>query len=214
MEATETNAAQQKLVGGRLCLDFINTVDWHASEHPEEYLTSYQELVAWSLHASILNETEGQQLLTEAALRPDEANTTLAAVIAFREALYRIFLATLTETAPGADDLALFNATRAHALAQSEIAAADQGFVWRWKVGKDALDWMLWPITLSAADVLLSPDLRQLKECPGPDCGWLFLDTSKNHTRRWCTMEGCGNRAKARSHYQRKRQSAQTGERS
>lgn len=68
------------------------------------------------------------------------------------------------------------------------------------------MGWMLWPITLSAADVLLSPDLHQLQECPGPGCGWLFLDTSKNHKRRWCTMEGCGNRAKARSQYQRKRQ--------
>ncbi len=212
MDVTPSNAAQQSLVGGRLCLDFINTVDEHASAHPIEYLTSYTELVAWSQHAQVLTAAEGQQLLTGAARYPDEASATLAAAITFREALYRIFLAALAEETPATDDLAIFNAARAHALAHSEIAAVDNGFAWRWKVDTDDLGWMLWPITLSAADVLLSPDLRKLKECPGPGCGWLFLDTSKNHTRRWCTMEGCGNRAKARSHYQRKRQTTQTGE--
>jgi predicted RNA-binding Zn ribbon-like protein len=213
MSGTES-AAQQSLVGGRPCLDFINTVDWHASAHPIEYLTSYTELVVWSRHAQLLTEVESQQLLTRAARCPTDASTTLATAIALREALYRTFLATLAGESPTPDDLALFNAARAQALAHSEIATADKGFAWHWKANEEDLGWMLWPITLSAADVLLSPDLQQMKECPGTGCGWLFLDTSKNHTRRWCTMEGCGNRAKARSHYQRKRQSTQTDERS
>ena len=210
MDVTPSNAAQQSLVGGRLCLDFINTVDEHASDHPEEYLTSYAQLVAWCQHAQILTEAEGQQLLAWAAPRSADAAAALAAAIAFREALYRIFLATLADKPPPAGDLAAFNAARFQALAHSEIAAADEGLAWRWMVGEQDPGWMLWPITRSAADLLLSPDLQLMKECPGPGCGWLFLDTSKNHTRRWCTMEGCGNRAKARGHYQRKRHRAHT----
>ena len=211
MSNSETAAKDLKLAGGQLCLGFINTVDEHASDHPQEYLTSYAEVVAWSKHTSAITEDEGQHLLTEAAQRQAEAAAALEAAITFREALYRIFLAVLTDKMPTNTDLAVFNAERAQALAHSEIAATADGFTWRWNRNEDDLGWLLWPVALSAADLLLSPDLKQIKECGGPGCGWLFLDTSKNHMRRWCTMEGCGNRAKARGHYQRKRQSAQMG---
>jgi len=212
MSISETQAGQMKLIGGRLCLDFTNTADWHASDHPEEYLTSYAALVAWSQHTEIITEAEAQRLLAEAERRPDEATAALEEAITLREALYRLLRATLAGRAPNADDLASFNAARADALAHSQIAATADGFAWRWIANEQELVWLLWPVILSAADLLLSPDLERVKACPGPDCGWLFLDTSKNHTRRWCTMEGCGNRAKARRSYRRKRQSQQTGE--
>jgi predicted RNA-binding Zn ribbon-like protein len=210
VNVTET-AETLKLVGGALCLDFINTVDWRAINHSEEHLTSYAALVAWSRYVGTISNDEAQYLLARAEQHPAEARTTLDAAISLREALYRIFLSTLAGSAPNAHDLAIFNAAHAQALAHSEIAPAAEGFSWRWKDAEQELDRMLWPITRSAADLLLSPNLKRLKECSSPDCGWLFLDTSKNHTRRWCTMEDCGNRAKARSHYQRKRQSAQAG---
>ncbi len=197
------------IVGGRLCLDFINTVDDHASDHPQEYLTSYRELVAWGQCVTIVTEDEARHLLVEAAQHPAEAAATLEAAIRFREALYRIFLAALADEPPPPDDLGIFNAARAQALAHSEIVATAAGFAWHWIAENHDLDWILWPVALSAAELLLSPDLKEVKECGGPGCGWLFLDTSKNHTRRWCTMEGCGNRAKARTHYHRKRQSTQ-----
>ncbi len=212
MNIPDTEAGRLKLIGGRLCLDFANTADWHASDHPEELLTSYAELVAWSLHTGSISEAEAEPLLAEAARRPDEAAAALEAAIAWREAFYRILLATLAGSAPHPDDLDSFNAARADMLAHSEIAATAGGFAWRWMVGEHNLRWLLWPVMRSAQDLLLSPDLRLVKECPGPDCGWLFLDTSKNRTRRWCTMDGCGNRAKARRSYQRKRQSQRAGE--
>ncbi|HEY7356400.1 MAG TPA: CGNR zinc finger domain-containing protein, partial [Ktedonobacterales bacterium] len=141
--------------------------------------------------------------------RPAEAADTFQMAITFREALYRILLAAVTGKLPPDDDLAIFNAARAQALAHSAITAAAGSFAWQWNIDEDYLGWMLWPIIYAAAELLLSSELKKVKQCSGPDCGWLFLDTSKNHTRRWCSMEGCGNRAKARSHYQRKRQSAQ-----
>jgi predicted RNA-binding Zn ribbon-like protein len=209
MNANITDAEHPDSVRGRLCLDFINTVDDRLLSHPQDHLTSYAELTAWSQQAEILSADEGQQLLAAAAAHPAEASAALQASIAFREALYRILVATLADKLPPDDDLATFNAARLQALARSEIAAAREGFVWRWKTDEADLGWMLWPLTRSAAHLLLSPHLKQVKQCSSPDCGWLFLDTSKNHSRRWCTMEGCGNRAKARTHYQRKRQSAQ-----
>lgn len=201
-------------VGGQLCLDFINTADEHFSDHPLEYLTSYRELVAWSQRANIVTEDEAQRLLAAAEQDPAEAATALEAAVTFREALYRIIRAALAGSIPGSADLAAFNEARGEALAYSEIAATADGFAWRWLGSEQNLGWMLWPVVRSAADLLLSPDLQEVKECGGPGCGWLFLDTSKNHTRRWCTMEGCGNRAKARSHYQRKRRSVQKDNRS
>ena len=211
MNISETAAKDLQLAGGQLCLGFINTVNDHVSDHPEEYLTSYAELVAWSQHTHTITEAEAQHLLEGASQRPNQAADTLAAAISFREALYRVFLAALDGTTPAADDLAVFNAIRAQALAHSEIAPAADGFDWRWTGREQELGWMLWPVARSAAELLLSPDLKRVKECGGPGCGWLFLDTSKNYTRRWCSMEGCGNRAKARGHYHRKRQGTQEG---
>ncbi len=72
------------------------------------------------------------------------------------------------------------------------------------KGSNSALDTVLWSVARSSAELLISEDLMRVKECPENDgCGWLFVDTSRNHKRRWCDMEGCGNRAKARRHYER-----------
>jgi len=206
MSVTGPAASHLTLVGGRLCLDFTNTVDWHVGPHPQEYLTSYADLVVWSQHIHLMDEPHAQQLLAAALAHPALAAAALQQAITFREALYRIFLATLAQRQPDEADLATFNALRAQALAHSQIESSATGFAWRWVADEQELGWMLWPLVSSAADLLLSPDLKQVKMCSGPNCGWLFLDTSNNHTRRWCTMESCGNRAKARRHYQRTRQ--------
>lgn len=192
-------ASQLSLVAGRLYLDFTNTVGWHAGPHPQEHLTSYVDLVAWSQHAHLLDEARAQQLLDAAA----DAHSALAAAvlqqaITFREALYRILLVTLAQHPPDQVDLAAFNALCAQSLVHSQIEPAATGFAWRWMVEEQESGWILWPLVRSAAELLLSPDLKQVKMCFGPDCGWLFLDTSHNHARRWCTMQSCGNRAKTR----------------
>jgi predicted RNA-binding Zn ribbon-like protein len=209
MSVDEPAASHHALVGGRLCLDFTNTVDWHVGPRPQEYLNAYADLVAWSQHARLLDETYDQPLLAAAAAHPALATAVLQEAITFREALYGILLATLAQRSPDQPDLDVFNALRARALSHSQIASTGTGFTWRWAHDEQELGWMLWPLAHSAEELLLSPDLNQVKMCSGPDCGWLFLDTSHNHARRWCTMESCGNRAKARRHYQRTRQHPQ-----
>jgi len=205
MDEAGTNVGTLKLLGGRLSLDFVNTADWHASGHPVEFLTSYSDFVAWSQHVGILTDHRAQRLLKEVARRPVDANAVLERAIALREAIYRIFLAISHGRRPQAADLAIFNAELSGALAQSRIVSTAEGFTWDWAGAEEALDQMLWPVVHDAAGLLTSEELDRVGQCADDRCGWLFLDTSRNRSRRWCSMEDCGNRAKARRHYERKR---------
>jgi len=205
MDEAGMNAGTLGLLGGRLSLDFANTADWHASDHSVESLTSYSDLVAWSQHVGILTDHRAQRLLKEAARRPVDATAVLERAIALREVIYRIFSAISHGHPPQAADLATFNAELSGALAQSQIVSTAEGFTWDWAGAEDALDGMLWPLVHDAAGLLTSEELDRVGQCADDRCGWLFLDTSRNRSRRWCSMEDCGNRAKARRHYERKR---------
>jgi len=203
-----TSAITWELLGGYLCLDFANTADWHASDQPQELLTSYAEFVSWSQQAHILTEKQAKRLLRQAADRPEEAMAVLIRAIALREAIYGIFAAIAHGQSPQATDLGALNAVLSEMLARSQIAPIETGFGWQWAGEDDALDRPLWSIARSAADLLTSDELQRVGQCADDrGCGWLFLDTSRNHTRRWCSIEECGNRAKAHRHYERKRSS-------
>ncbi len=199
------------LIEGRLCLDFANTADWHASGHPEERLNSYADLVAWAEQVGILTKDEAQHLYQEATLRPADTSEVLERAIDLREAIYRIFSAVAGGRPVEAATLSVLNAWLSAGLSRLQIIQTRTGFVWRWTGDQGALDQMLWPVAQSAAELLIAEELEWVKECADDrGCGWLFLDTSRNRSRKWCDMKGCGNRAKARRHYQRKR-SASTG---
>ncbi|MCK4470533.1 MAG: CGNR zinc finger domain-containing protein, partial [Anaerolineae bacterium] len=90
------------------------------------------------------------------------------------------------------------------ALSRLEIRPSADRFEWAWVLGENDLDRMLWPIVRSAAELLTSGDLRKVRQCAREGCDWLFVDASKNHSRRWCSMNMCGSRVKARRYYQRK----------
>ena len=203
MDNIGTGAGSLKLLGGRLSLDFANTADWHATDQPFEFLTSYSELVAWSQHVSILTAPKAQHLLEEAARRPAEASAVLARTIALREAVYRLFSAISHGLSPQADDLAILNAELSTVLSHSQIVLTAEGFAWNRLGDEDALDQMLWPVVHDAAELLTSDELNRVGQCVDDRCGWLFLDLSRNRSRRWCSMKDCGNRAKARRHYRR-----------
>lgn len=202
----EALAITRKLSDRRLSLDFANTADWHASEYPVESLTSYSELVRWSEHAGILTEHQKQRLLDTAERHSADAISVLERAIALREVIYRIFAAISHEQPPQANDLAAFNSELSKALAQSRITQAAEGFAWELTADNEhALDRMLWPVVHDAAGLLTSKELDRVGQCADDKCGWLFVDTSRNRSRRWCSMKDCGNRAKARRHYQRMR---------
>ncbi len=203
--------AALELVGGRVCLDFINTVDPRVGALQHEYLASYADLVRWSGHAQLLAEDQMAALLRAAARHPRAAQARFERAIAQRETLYRIFSAVAAQQAPAAADLAAMQGAYVELLAQTRLVAASESYLWQWpvEVGADALDQALWAVLQSAVALLTAPELRRVRACPGlGDCGWLFLDTSKSGRRRWCSMEGCGSRAKMRRYYARARANA------
>jgi len=202
----ELSLAALDLLGGRLCLDFINTMDPRIGEQPREFLLSYANLVAWSQYVGVLTQEQGNALLGVAQLHVEDANETFQQAITLREALYRIFTALIAEEEPQRVDREIVRNMFAQAMAHAQFVQTEQGFEWQWGGRERKLDGMLWPIVSSAIDILTSGEWRRVKQCPGVgDCGWLFLDTSKNGSRQWCSMQECGSRAKMRRQYARKR---------
>jgi predicted RNA-binding Zn ribbon-like protein len=198
------DAGNIKLCGGSLCLDFVNTVHCYGCADIGEYLNTYKDLVAWSRHVGTISADEAKTLSHRAARHPAEAKSVHARAIELREAIYRIFTITLKGWAHAEEDLAVFNDYLAGAFMQSAIVKTDDGFCLETMGNKARLDWMLNPVIRSAADLMVSKELKQVKKCADPTCGWLFLDTSRNRSRRWCDMRDCGNRAKASRFYQKK----------
>lgn len=193
------------LSAGRLCLDFANTADWHAGESPVELMPDYAHLIAWSRRADVIDDRQALALLLLAERDPDAANVVHDRAIMLREAIYDIFSALSHERQPDSADVGTINAELAIAFDHLVVERRCGGFSWGWSTDIDPLDRFLWPIARSAAEVLTSEDVARVRECAGDPCGWLFLDTSRNRTRRWCSMASCGNRAKARRHYERRR---------
>jgi predicted RNA-binding Zn ribbon-like protein len=190
-------------VSYRLCLDFANTLHDRPSKTPRDDFNTYADLVWWSKEAHILVASEAQSLLEEAQSHPEEAAQVLRDALALREAIYRIFAALIRENSPEGADLQILNTDYAEAMSKACIVQKGSNFTWDWKGKEATLDGMLWDIVRSAAELLVSQKLPLVRECASEDCGWLFLDSSKNHSRRWCDMKGCGNRAKVGRHYEK-----------
>ncbi|QQZ08518.1 CGNR zinc finger domain-containing protein [Heyndrickxia vini] len=193
------------LLGGRLCLDFANTVSWHdSSEKSQEWLTSYENLVNWSLHADILKKQQALSLLKKAENRPSEAKKVLQQAVELRESIYHIFSLVSNDDTPNAKDLAILNTAIGNAYGKMQVVPDENKFSLEF-LNCEELDGMLPPIVQSAIEILTSEkELSRVKKCEGYPCGWLFFDTSRNRSRRWCSMADCGNRAKAKRFYHNK----------
>jgi len=191
-----------------LCIDFVNTVDWRNSKtRKKEMLRDFSALVSWSKQMDILEDKTAQVLFKAALKQPNKAKQVYEKAIELRELLYRIFSSiALTGQVPG-HDLPIFNKYLADSMGKSCcLTPSDNGFVWSFCSGTDSMDLFLDPIIKSAADLLVSSELKRVKQCADDACGWLFMDKSRNNSRRWCSMKDCGNRAKAHRHYLSKRQ--------
>jgi predicted RNA-binding Zn ribbon-like protein len=195
-----------QFVGGELCLDFTNTVGGTRGPTGREYLKSYGDFLSWCGQAGLSDPSATGTLARGAARRLDEAGTAFRRAIALRESLYRIFAASAHHKSPEASDLDRLNRELSAGLVRLRVASGKQGFEWTWAPEDDALDQALGPIARSAANLLTSPHLlERVRQCRGDDCGWLFLDSTKNHSRCWCVMSDCGNVAKVRRFRQRHR---------
>jgi predicted RNA-binding Zn ribbon-like protein len=188
---------------GNICLDFSNTSNWHGSEHPEESLHSFADLVAWARAANLLPTDTAQELTSLAEKTPETTHPAYKAAIQLREAIYHIFSNQYAGKPISSADLQTVNDVVKEALAHRQLVWAGDGLKWEWNAARDTrlISWM---VGLAAADLLTSDTVSRVRECEDDrGCGYLFIDMSKNHSRRWCSMESCGNRAKARRHYTR-----------
>ncbi len=195
------------LSGGDLAFDFANTVGGHRALDPHEHLHDYPDLLAWSLQAGILSAEQAQALLEKALQRPAAALAAFDRALALREAIYRVGSAIAQRAQPDAADLETLSAEVRWAYSKARLVPADDGFSWAWAGDESALDRVLWDVARAAADLFTRGDLRTFRECAQTDCSWLFLDSSRNQRRQWCDMRTCGNRAKARRHYLRRKAS-------
>lgn len=210
MTELSTYPSNPHLIGEEPCLIFANTVGGSRQVDEHEYLNDYLDLLAWSRHAGLITGDKAQHLLAEATRRPAKAAAVFERAIFLRETIYRIFSAIAAGGSPEVADLAILNETLAQTLGKLQVTPSGTTFSWSWRNEPEALDVMLWPVIRSTAELLTSTALERVRECAGNDCSWLFMDTSKNHSRRWCDMNDCGNRAKARRHYARNRLARKT----
>lgn len=195
------------LSSGALCLDFANTVgDRRRSE--SEHLKNYEDLLSWAEQAKVIDRGWAAALQNQAGRRPKRATAVFGRAVELRETLYRIFAAGAAGGRPSPEDVATVNRELGKAMAHYEIVEDGEGFRGTWGRERPALDAVLWPVIHSAAELLTSEDAVLVKECASETCTWLFLDQSRAHRRKWCDMATCGNRAKARRHYRRRRLAA------
>jgi predicted RNA-binding Zn ribbon-like protein len=194
-----------EFVGGSLALDFANTLGGMHTAPSHEHLVEYRDLVEFTQLAGSLSPAYARRLVEEAARQPARAAAVLRRAHVLREAIWRVFDAFAKDQRAKLADLAIIHEEELAALrhAQFQESASDIDYVWSDEL---VLDRPLWAVSRSAADLRRSKDdLARVRECGSATCEWLFIDKSRNHTRRWCDMNDCGNAAKVRRFRQRQR---------
>jgi predicted RNA-binding Zn ribbon-like protein len=188
-----------------VCLDFVNTLDDRFSPEPKELLKHYVDLARFGEDTGILGDAQVDRLMTRSMQRPEEARRALASAVQLREAISEIFYALARKKPVPAAALVILNHHVQEAAQHLGLVAGRQHFEWKFESDSYDLCAPLWPIARDAAQLLASERLEYVRACASKTCEWLFLDESKNHRRRWCDMTKCGNRAKVRRFYVRKR---------
>jgi predicted RNA-binding Zn ribbon-like protein len=204
---TADHDKQFEFSAGSLCLDFANT--WGNRPEPTgDRLAEYDDLVAWAEQAEVLSPGQSDSLRSRSRREPEAARRVFGEAFELRELIYRIFADLAKNRPPAASDVEHLNRSLAAALPRLRLQPGETDrWRWVWAESDPSLDRPLWPVVRSAADLITSSEVARVRECDLDTCAWLFLDTSRNRTRRWCDMATCGNRAKARRYYRRHRSS-------
>jgi predicted RNA-binding Zn ribbon-like protein len=190
-----------EFTGGALCLDFANTVNHRGQPRREEdLLASYRDLLRWSQEAGSLGRLEVLRLERQVERKPALAREVLARARTLREAVYRLF-AREAGSLPAAE-LGAINREVTKLAPNVGLGPGAGRYSWQWRGATDDLARVLWPVLRNALE-LLTMEGRHVGVCQAKTCNWVFLDTTRNHSRRWCDMKVCGNRAKARRYYRR-----------
>jgi len=186
-----------QLIGGHPAVDLVNTLDWRFREDgPEELLASYSDLLRFAEQSEVLTAKQVRQITRTA---PDRvAADALVSCRELREAAAEVLYAVVDDRTPAASQIKMLDRHVKEALGHQRLIWSGFRLRWEWPPSEGEPDLPLWILSISTARLLVSDDMQRLRACENPECRWLFLDTSKNHTRRWCDMKVCGNRMKAR----------------
>lgn len=185
-----------RIVGGHPALDFVNTVDARRDRWGPDALTSFQDMVTWGERVSLVSAEEAGQLAQQARASFDGATRALENALAGRELIYRVFLAEARSVEPALADVSGLITLVETANCARQLKFADESYRWDWRPSD--LNTILHRVVLSAAELLVDRTRRKVRECTGLNCGWLFLDQSKNGCRTWCSEAGCGTRERVR----------------
>jgi predicted RNA-binding Zn ribbon-like protein len=200
---TQSPAAKLDLVGGSLAFDFANTAGGRNLPVPIENLPSHDDLLAWACHAGLLSVATNSELGAAIRRDPRLGVHLLNTAHDLRDAIYEIGAAFAHGRKPAGSDLATLKDHYARAVAAAVLLSSKQA-TYSFDFSNAPAEFLLFgPIAVSAMEILTSADKSRIKQCPAEDCGWLFIDSSKNHSRRWCDMATCGNRMKGRAHRER-----------
>jgi predicted RNA-binding Zn ribbon-like protein len=189
---TPEHIRKNRLVGGNPALDFVNT---QGSQPDDEVLHDYGDVVAWAQHAGGLADADANALQVRAIANPAAARVAYDRALDLRAGLDKAFGAIVAGRQPSPSVMASLRTAEADALAHAELVATHGAFAWSW-AGDDDLLRPLRPIVHAAIALLTNGPLERLEHCAG--CSFVFLDESKNHSRRWCSMDDCGAAEKAR----------------
>jgi predicted RNA-binding Zn ribbon-like protein len=182
--------------GGHLALDFVNTVGNRLAE-PTEHLSTYGDVLAWAEARGVVSKSGAAALRKQAAADSEGARRMHRSAIEFREAVYRVLLAASSGRRPAPNDLLILNRHVSATFQSAAVTLSGDRFVLDTS-NPTALGPVLEPVVRSAVDLMTTEALTRVGCCADQTCGWLFLDATRSHTRRWCDMKQCGNRNKVR----------------
>lgn len=194
-----------KFIGGNLCLDFVNTVGGRYNHHEqgnisftfkEERLLNFERFVDWGKAKNIINDNEEKNLISFAQKNKREAENIFERARTLRKAIAGIFVKISLGMDPIQRDIDILNHECSIAREGQKLIYTSTGeFVWNSEY-RDKPDFIVSQIALSTSELIVSKDMSRIRQCPGDDCGWIFLDKTKNRSRQWCDMKDCGNLAK------------------
>lgn len=194
----EKTIADMRMVGGHVCLNFVNTVDSRCDRWGPDLLGTYVDLIDWAERAEIIEADARGSLLAASSLRPAAARSALARAKTLREAVYRIFHAEAHDGPVEPADLQTLSNFAVRAASNRSLTLYGSQPIWCWTDG-DNLDAVSYRVAFAASEFAVGrDDRRPVQECTGPNCGWLFLDTSRGGRRRWCSDETCGAHSRVR----------------
>jgi predicted RNA-binding Zn ribbon-like protein len=199
-----SRAGMLDLVGSELALDFTNTSSGRGAPSHQEHLRAFSDVVNWAEHAKVVTPEDAAFIRSAVTGDPEESQRLFTLALQTRELVWAIASAMAEARAVPEELRQALTAAHAANLANAHMEVRGGAYIWAWSVHRSIASAILGPITLSALTLLMEKDLSRTKRCEGHECGWLFFDTTKNKTRRWCEMRVCGNRAKVRALRQRK----------